>query len=194
MNRGIQREQRERTEKQRRRPSVSRGSILRPSDSKNTGVEHVKVGAARSIRRHFAGHVSRTTLLTMLLPLSFASLFGALIAAAFFFPPGYDWRKCVISTLTSPYDNARGCWLPVVGIVVAMLLILPFAGYVGQRLRALSPRLAGSAGSGFALSFVLIGDATGATGHWDAVAARIPGARCGGELRCRHALLRHLRP
>ena len=155
----IQPEQTERNGREGRQPSgsaVSFGSILRQSDAQNAGVEHVEAGVARSIQKHFAGHVSRTALLTRLLPLSFASLFGGLVAAACFFPTGYDWRVSVISTLTSPRDNAQGCWLPSLGIMAAMLLILPFAGYVGQRLRALAPRLARSAASGFALSFVLM--------------------------------------
>jgi hypothetical protein len=111
---------------------------------------------ARSMRKNFAGYVSRTVLLTTLLPLSFASLFGTLIAAAFFFPTGYDWRVRVISTLTSPRHNPRGCWLPAIGIMAAMLLVLPFAGYVAQRLRAITPRLARSAGLAFAFSFSLM--------------------------------------
>lgn len=111
---------------------------------------------ARSIQKHFAGHVSKTALLTTLLPLSFASLFGTLIAAAFFFPTGYDWRVRVVSTLISPRDNPQGCWLPSIGIMAAMLLALPFAGYVAQRLHAITPRLARSAGLTFAFSFVLM--------------------------------------
>jgi hypothetical protein len=111
---------------------------------------------ARSIHQYFTRHVSKTVLLTTLLPLSFASLFGTLLAAALIFPGGYDWRVRVISTLTSPRDNPQGCWLPSVGIMAAMLLALPFAGYVAQRLRDIAPRLARSAGLAFALSFVLM--------------------------------------
>jgi hypothetical protein len=111
---------------------------------------------ARSILKHFCGDVSKTTLLTRLLPLSFVSLFGTLIAAAYFFPKGYDWRVCVISTLPSPHDNPQGCWLPSIGIITAMLLLLPFAGYVAQCLHDITPRLARSAGLTFALSFILM--------------------------------------
>ena len=112
--------------------------------------------AARSIQNILTGHVSKTVLLTRLLPLSFASLFGTLIAAAFLFPTGYDWHVHVISDLISPHDNPQGCWLPSIGIMAAMLLVLPFAGYVAQHLRAITPGLARSAGLTFALSFVLM--------------------------------------
>ena len=108
------------------------------------------------MQRYFAGHVTRTLLLTVLLPLSFASLFGALIVAARLYPATFDWRVGVISKLTSPYENPPGCWLAAFGIMAAMLLILPFAGYVAQRLRAIDPRLAGSTGTAFASGFLLM--------------------------------------
>jgi hypothetical protein len=81
---------------------------------------------ARSIHQYFTRHVSKTVLLTTLLPLSFASLFGTLLAAALIFPGGYDWRVRVISTLTSPRDNPQGCWLPSIGIMAAMLVAFAF--------------------------------------------------------------------
>ena len=112
--------------------------------------------AARSIQKHFSGNVSKTALLTRLLPLSFASLFGTLIAAALFFPGDYDWRVRVISHLTSPRHNPDGYWLPSLGIMAAMLLALPFAGYLAQRLHAIKPRLARSAGLSFAFGFALM--------------------------------------
>ena len=111
---------------------------------------------ARLIQKSYAGHVSRVVLLTTLLPLSFILLFGTLIAAALFFPSGYDWRVCVVSTLTSPLDNPKGCWLPSLGIMAAMLLASPFAGYIAQHLRAITPRLGRMAGQAFALSFALM--------------------------------------
>lgn len=112
--------------------------------------------AARALQIKLAGDVSKNALLTVLLPLSFASLFGTLITAAVFFPDGYDWRVRAISALTSPRDNPEGCWLPAIGIMAAMLLALPFAGYVALRLRANTPRLAGSAGWAFAFGFGLM--------------------------------------
>ena len=150
--------QQEQTETAGRQPSISSGnscSTFRPSDVRNAGVEHAEAGVARSMQRYFAGHVSKTVLLTRLLPLSFATLFGSLLVAAFFFPTSFDWRLRVISSLTSPYDNPQGCWLAALGTMAAMLLILPFAGYVRARLHAIAPHPAFSTGAGFALSFVL---------------------------------------
>ncbi|MGZ4963019.1 MAG: hypothetical protein ACXWDN_04505 [Limisphaerales bacterium] len=103
-----------------------------------------------------ASDVSRDVLLRGFLPISFMSLFGTLIAAAFFFPKRYIWHTSAISTLTSPSDNPGGCWLPSIGIVAAMLLALPFAGYLGQGLCNIMPRLARSAGLAFAFGFVLM--------------------------------------
>ena len=119
-----------------------------------SGVGRAKASTARSIQKYITGQVSRTTLLTTLLPLSFASLFGALIVAAFLFPKNYSWQVNVISALTSPRNNPQGCWLASLGIMAAMLLVVPFAGYLAERLRAAAPRLARWAGLAFALSFV----------------------------------------
>jgi len=109
----------------------------------------------RSLEKFFTGHVSKTALLT-LLPVSFASFFGTVITAAIYFPERYDWRVRVISNLTSPHDNPRFYWLPSLGIAAAMLLLLPFAGYVEQRLRAIAPRTARSAGAAFAFGFSVL--------------------------------------
>jgi len=155
MNPYIQLEQTERTEREGRASSVSSGSNLLMSDARNAGRERVGAGAAHSIRKHFVGHVSKPVLLTRLLPLSVASLFGALGAAAVFYPTSFDWRVQVISSLTSPYDNARGCWLAALGVMAGMFLISPFAGYVAARLHAIALQPARSAGTGFALSFFL---------------------------------------
>ncbi len=112
--------------------------------------------AVRDVQKKINGQVSRTTLLTRLLPLSFASAFGTIIVAVFCFPAGFDWRVRVISNLISPRYNPQGCWLPSLGIMGAMLLVLPFAGYVAQRLQAIAPRLARPAGLAFASGFVLM--------------------------------------
>lgn len=155
MNTTFQPEQTERTEREGGQPLVSSGPMLRLSDTQNAGVEHVEAGVLRSIQRCFAGHVTRTLLLTVLLPLSFASLFGALIVAARLYPTSFDWRVRVISKLSSPYENPQGCWLAAFGTMTAMALILPFAGYAAARLHAIAPQPARPAGTGFALSFSL---------------------------------------
>lgn len=110
----------------------------------------------RSTQANFVGNVSKSVLLTRLLPLSIASAFGTLIVAAHLFPKDYDWRVRVISKLTSPTDNPEGYWFAALGLITAMLLALPFAGYVAQRLRAVMPRVARSAGFSFVCGFMLM--------------------------------------
>jgi hypothetical protein len=110
----------------------------------------------RRIQRVLAGCVSKKALLTMLLPLSIASYFGTVIVAAFFFPVPYHWSVRAISNLASPRDNPGAFWLPCLGLVASSLLALPFAGYVEQRLRGITPRLARAAGVAFALACVLL--------------------------------------
>jgi hypothetical protein len=104
----------------------------------------------------FAGHVSRSTLLTRLLPLSFASFFGSLLIGILLFPGTFHWKKQVVSCIISPLNNPKAYWLPSVGIVAAAALILPFAGYVQRRLHTITPRVARSAGVAFALGLLLL--------------------------------------
>ena len=111
---------------------------------------------ARRIQRFFAGHVSKKVLLTMLLPLSIASFFITVIIAAYFFPLPYNWVRRPISNLSSPLYNPRDYWIPCLGVAVSAVLALPFAGYVAQRLRGITPRLARATGVAFALAFVLL--------------------------------------
>lgn len=109
-----------------------------------------------AIGRYFRGDVSRPALLTTLLPLSAVSFFGTLMIGAALYPGGFDWRVRVISHVISPSRNPDAYWIPSLGMAVAALLALPFAGYVAQRLRPIAPRLARICGVGFALGFVLI--------------------------------------
>jgi len=104
----------------------------------------------------FAGHVSKTVLLTIFLPFSIASFFGTLVVASFYIPVPYDWTVRTMSKLGSPRDNPGVYWLPCLGLVASAVLALPFAGYVQQRLRGIMPRLASAAGVAFALAFVLL--------------------------------------
>jgi hypothetical protein len=110
----------------------------------------------RRIQQIFAGHVSKMVLLTVLLPLSIASFFGTVIAAAYYFPVPYHWSTRTISNLTSPRDNPGAYWLPCLGLAASAVLALPFAGYVERRLRGIMPRLARVTGATFALAFVLL--------------------------------------
>jgi len=60
-----------------------------------------------------------------------------------------------ISSLTSPRGNPDAYWLPSIGIAAAALLLLPFAGYVEQHMRSVTPRVARVARVAFALAFIL---------------------------------------
>jgi hypothetical protein len=110
----------------------------------------------RSIQNFFAGHVSRRALLTLLLPLSLATFCVTVSLGILLFPGPYDWRTCVISRVISPLRNPEGYWVPSLGLAVAALLALPFAGYIEQRLRPTTPRLARWARVAFALGFLLV--------------------------------------
>jgi hypothetical protein len=109
-----------------------------------------------SIRRYVVGNVSKGTLLTRLLPLSFASLLSTLVIAAHHFPEDYDWRRQVISHLISPRYNPEGFLISSVGMAVSALLALPFAGYVGRRLRDVAPVLSQWSGMALGIGIFLV--------------------------------------
>ena len=48
----------------------------------------------------------------------------------------------MISNLLSPRDNPDHHWLPACGIILAAVLMLPFAGYLHRSLESASPRAA----------------------------------------------------
>lgn len=73
-----------------------------------------------------------------LLLLLLGAFFGSLALGAQFFPQPYDWRYRVISNLLSPRDNPYGYWIPAAGITLTGLLLLPFAGFLGRSLAAVS--------------------------------------------------------
>ena len=108
------------------------------------------------MRRYFSGDVARSTLLLKLLPLSTVLFFGTLIVGANLYPRRYDWSQRVISHLISPRYNPDAYWIPALGMALAAMAALPFAGYVARRLRPLTPRLARVAGVAFGVGFVLI--------------------------------------
>lgn len=110
----------------------------------------------RPIRQYVEGNVSRTSLLTVLLPLSFLSIFGTLVIAAQNFPGDYDWKRQVISHLISPRYNPAGFLLPSIGMALSAIFSLPVAGYISQRLREVSPRLSHWVGVGLGVGIFLV--------------------------------------
>jgi hypothetical protein len=84
----------------------------------------------------------RKGVLSVLLALIFVAFFGTLGLSGSMFPRNYDWRYRVISNLLSPRDNPGHYWLPAWGIIVAAVLMLPFAGYLRRNLDIASPRAA----------------------------------------------------
>src|SRR5438093_4799868 len=84
----------------------------------------------------------RKQTLAVLLVLIAVSFFGNLGMAAWMFPQNYDWWYRVISILLSPRDNPGHYWLPACGIIMAAVLMLPFAGYLRRNLEIVSPRAA----------------------------------------------------
>jgi hypothetical protein len=85
-----------------------------------------------------------------------ACFFGSLIWAATFFPPGYDWRHTVISSLASPRDNPHAYGIACAGLAVSGLLLIPFAFFLQKRLEPFAPRLTAWAGKLFLLGALFL--------------------------------------
>jgi len=127
----------------------------------------------------FAGRVSRSTLLTRLLPLSFATFLGTLLLGILWFPVPFLWQKHVLSDVISPRDNPEAYWLPSIGIVVSVLLTLPFAGYVERRLVAIDRLAARWTSVSFALGLLLLAGAAVPLAGFGRLHARLAGAAAG---------------
>ena len=93
-----------------------------------------------------SGDLTKRTLLFALIPLMFVSYFGALGLAVLLFPGTYDWCDRSISTLLYPRNNPEFHFIASIGIAIAGLLMIPFAGYINRRLRIVSP-VAANAGT-----------------------------------------------
>jgi hypothetical protein len=109
-----------------------------------------------SVQHYVSGNVSKSALLTKLMPLSFISLLCTLVIAANHFPEKYDWQRRVISHLISPRHNPDGFFIAALGMAVSALLALPFGGYVGRRLHGVSPRLAHGTGVALGVGIFLV--------------------------------------
>jgi hypothetical protein len=93
----------------------------------------------RSLLSFLSGRVGRRTLLFLVLPAIFVSYFVALGIAMRFSPGPHEWRSETISKLLDRPRNPRAYWIASAGITVAGWLAIPFAGYIGRRLRAVAP-------------------------------------------------------
>jgi hypothetical protein len=98
----------------------------------------------------------RKSVLTVLLVLIFLAFFGTLGLSARMFPENYDWRYRVISNLLSPRDNPGHYCLPACGIILAAVLMLPFAGYLHRNLQSASPRTAHVSAGAFTAGIVAL--------------------------------------
>ena len=78
----------------------------------------------------------------ILLPLIFASHFGILALAVSLYPDRYDWRYLSISKLLYPVTNPRFHYIASFSVAATGVLVAPFAGYIGRRLRGAAPRAA----------------------------------------------------
>lgn len=94
----------------------------------------------------YSGRLKQRTLLQVLIPLILLSSFGSLTLAIWLFPGPFDWRARSMSKLLYPTNNPHYHAIGAAGVAIAGAAMIPFAGYIGSRLGAISPILA-SAGS-----------------------------------------------
>jgi hypothetical protein len=93
-----------------------------------------------------SGRLKQRTLRQIFMPLIVVSYFGSLILAIWLFPGPFDWRTKSMSKLLYPENNPHFHAIGSVGMAVAGLLMIPFAGYIGRRLRVIA-RLAAEFGA-----------------------------------------------
>ena len=89
-----------------------------------------------------SGKLKQRTLLRIFLPLILAAYFGSLILAIRNFPGFVRLRTMSMSKLLYPSNNPQFHAIGSVGLAAAGLMTIPFAGYIGRRLRDISPVLA----------------------------------------------------
>lgn len=95
--------------------------------------------AVSRLSDYCSGRLEQRTLLRVLIPLILASYFGSLTLAIWLFPGPFDWRTKSMSKLLYPRNNPQYHAIGAVGVAVAGVAAIPFAGYIGNRLRALGP-------------------------------------------------------
>jgi hypothetical protein len=96
--------------------------------------------------------------------------FGSLTLAIWMFPAPFDWRTRSMSKLLYPRNNPQFHAIGSVGVAVAGLLTIPFAGYIGRRLRVISPvpaELGALAFGAGAISLILPTASLSGLVYWD---------------------------
>jgi len=81
-----------------------------------------------------SGKLKQRVLLRIFLPFILAAYFGSLIFAIWSFPGLFNWRTMSMSKLLYPSNNPQFHAIGSVGLAVAGLMTIPFAGYIGRRL------------------------------------------------------------
>jgi hypothetical protein len=107
------------------------------------------------LRAILAGNLSRSVLLFVCLPFIAFSYFGILAIAAWFSADIYDWRRVAISKLLYPGFDPRFHIIASLGVALAGLLTLPFAGFIRRSLIGTST--IGAQTGAFALALGSIG-------------------------------------
>ncbi len=110
----------------------------------------------RTLYKLLQGDVSRRTMLFVVLPLFFLAYFGAIALAVWLYPGSYDWRYVTISKLLYPRNNPQFHQVAGIGIALAGLLMMPFAGYIRRRLQQATPRTAQAGALLFWIGCVLL--------------------------------------
>ena len=87
----------------------------------------------------FCGDLSQRTVLYWVVPLIGIFYFGSLVLAVALLPHAYDWRMMSISQLLYPRVNPEFHFIPAIGLAMAGMLMVPFAGYIKRGLGLDSP-------------------------------------------------------
>jgi hypothetical protein len=85
-----------------------------------------------------AGRLKQKTLLRIVFPLIVLSYFGSLMFAIRMLPGPFDWRTRSMSKLLYPTIDPNYHTIVSTGLSIAGLMMIPFAGYTGRRLRTIS--------------------------------------------------------
>ncbi len=109
----------------------NRRSLSHPLNGVPAAISH--------LNNFWSGRLKQRALLRIFIPLILASYFGSLTFAVWMFPGPFDWRTKSMSRLLYPRNNPQFHAAVSLGVAVTGLLMIPFGGYIGRRLRVISP-------------------------------------------------------